>query len=51
MTFENRMKTAELLIKKGVTANKDARVKEYNDHIKQLEEEKKAKTAKKRGNK
>lgn len=42
MTFENRMKAAESLLKKGVSAKKDARVKEYEDHAKQLAEKKKA---------
>ncbi|NOR84511.1 hypothetical protein GQ473_00190 [archaeon] len=51
MTFENRMKAAETLMKKGVKATKDARVKEYEDHARKLAEEKKASNASKRGKK
>lgn len=51
MTFKNRMKAAESLIAKGVSANKDARVKEYEDHARKLAEEKTAKLATKRGKK
>ena len=51
MTFENRMRAAEKLIKLKVTAAKDPRVKEYEDYARKLAEEKKANLATKRGRK
>ena len=49
MTFKNRMRAAEKLIKQKVTAEKDPRVKEYEDHARKLAEERKANPAQKRG--
>lgn len=45
MTFDNRMKAAKVLIEKGVTEDKDPRVKEYKTHQKKLKDLANAKSA------